>query len=288
MPEALQGVIEKNLHTVSGAFQQKEFGLAIWTLNICREALLSIKKCIENEAYYSILASVDHLLADLYQFCSNNFLHQFEKALEIRKELLNCIQHVAPSDKYMEQHYKSLVLLTEYQGCPPDDVSRLPIVQEYASLMGIRKEQAESDMCFWLFFRDNCLWRKLRWLENQVMPKWMDSGINHSLSYQHLMRGQVELCLETVEFLMEDDGEQNIIETVKLVLNRAEGILNDLVQRFECQSMGSYIAWVHSMLEKCYLKLCKCATTAGDHTAADKYQDMATMQSALYSSLVPK
>ncbi|KAG0601668.1 hypothetical protein M758_11G130500 [Ceratodon purpureus] len=259
------------------AAKQKQFRSAIFQLNCCRGILRTIKKCIEDEAYYSILASVDHLLADMYQFCEFDLVCQVDKALEIRKELLNCMEHIEPSDRNTQQHYMSLVILTEYQECSPEDaVSREQPVLKYASLMGMKKEEAECDICFWLLFRDNCLWTKLRRLENEVMPRWEHSGT--TLPHLHLMRCQVELLLDVV------NEEEYDLELVKMILEKAEGILKDLTQHYEGQS--SYEAWIHSMLEDCYLKMSKRAKTAGDHEGAGGYEEMAEVERALHLSVV--
>lgn len=229
---------------------------------------------------------MDHRLADLYQFCEH-LEFQFEKALNIRKELLTCIQHVGSSDKYTEKHYMSLVILTEYQGCPREDtVSREQAVQRYASLMGMNKEQAECDMCFWIFFRDSCPWRKLNRLKDGVIPRWEHSGSNHSLSYPHLIRCEVEVMLDGVTLFMQSEDRDDSLKKREMLLKQAEDTLNGLLQRFEGQS--SYEAWVHIMLEECFVKRSQCATTAGDEEGASRYQEMAATERALYLSLVEK
>ena len=267
--------------------KQNNFQAAISRLNRCREILRAIKNCIEPEAYYSVLASVDRLLADLYQF-RHDRLCQFEiKALETRKELLKCIQHLAASDKVMEKHYMSLVILTEYQGsCSPggDESRREQIVQSYALLMGLNKEQAECDMCFWLFFRDKSPWIKLIWLKN-VMPRWKHSGMNYSFSYPHLQRCEAELLLNFVNFLMEDGNQECDLKSVKTYLELAKGILQDLEVTFE-KGQSSYKAWVHSMLEKWYTEMSKYAKATGDNERAENYQEMAVIEKGRHLSLV--
>ena len=271
---AIRFGFERSLRDVT----QNQFSCAILELNGCREILRIIKNCLEGEAYYTILASVDHLLANLYQF---ELEFQFEKALNIRKELLTCIQHVGYSDKYTEKHYMSLVIITEYQGCPREDtVSREQVVQRYASLMGMNKEQAECDMCFWIFFRDSWPGRKLNWLRDEVMPRWEHGGSNHSLSYSHLIRCEVELLLDNVAIREQlgEDGDDSL-KTREVLLKQAEDALDGLFQRFEGQS--TYIAWVHSMLKECFVRKSRCATTAGDEEGASGYQEMAALHLSL-------
>ena len=287
LPEGPRAAIMMNFQRSLRDVTLKQFSRAISELDCCREVLRIIKNCLEVEAYYTVLASVDHPLADLYQFCEH-LEFQFEKALNIRKELLTCIQHVGSSDKYTEKHYMSLVIITEYQGCPREDtVSREQVVQRYASLMGMNKGQAECDMCFWIFFRDSCLWRKLIWLRHEVMPRWEHGGSNHSLSYPHLIRCEVELMLDIAAFLEQPgEDEDDSLKTTEMLLKQAEDTLNGLFQRFEGQS--SYEAWVHSMLEECFVKRSQCATTAGDEEGASRYQEMAATERALHMSLVKK
>lgn len=287
LPEGPRVAIMVNLQQSLDAVRVKDFSWAISGLDGCRQVLGIIKNCLEVEAYYTILASVDHFLADLYQFCER-LEFQFEKALNIRKELLTCIQHLGSSDKYTEKHYMSLVILTEYQGCPPEDtISREQVVQRYASLMGMNKEQAECDMRFWIFFRDSCLWRKLIQFKNGVMTRWEHSGFNYSLSYPHLIRCEVELILDNVTFLEQaGEGGDDNLKTREMLLRQAEDTLNSLFQRFEGQS--SYEAWIHAMLKECFVKRSACATTAGDEEGASRYQDMAALQTAFHVSLVEK
>jgi hypothetical protein len=257
---------------------------SIFELESCREVLRTIKNCLDVEVYYTILASVDHRLADLYQFCAH-LEFQFEKALNIRKELLTCIQRVGSLDKHTEKHYMSLVILTEYQGCPREDaVSREQVVQRYASLMGMNKEQAECDMCFWIFFRHRCLRRKLDWLKERVMPRWEHSGSNHSLSYPDLIRCEVQITLNLVPLSTQagEDGDDNF-KTREILLKQAEDTLKGLLQRFEGQS--SYELWVHHMLQECFVRRSQCATTAGDEEGASRYQEMAEIEKALCWSL---
>ena len=287
LPFGPRAVIVSNIQEFLEYVDKKQFSQAIYELESCREVLRNIKNCLDAEAYYTILASVDHCLADLYQFCAN-LEFQFEKALNIRKELLTCIQRVGSLIEYTEKHYMSLVILTEYQGCPREDaVSREQVVQRYASLMGMNKEQAECDMCFWIFFRDRHLRRKLNQLKDEVMPRWEDSGSNHSLSYPDLIRCEVELMLARSTLLMQpgEDGDDNLKERENL-LKQAEDTLKGLLKRFEGQS--SHEAWIHAMLQECFVKRSQCATTAGDDKGASRFQEMAATERALCLTLTEK
>ena len=287
LPYGPRAAIVSNIQEFFKYVGKKQFSQAIYELESCREVLRNIKNCLDAEAYYTILASVDHCLADLYQFCEN-LEFQFEKALNIRKELLTCIQRVGSLIEYTEKHYMSLVILTEYQGCPREDaVSREQVVQRYASLMGMNKEQAECDMCFWIFFRDRHLRRKRTWLKNEVMPRWEHSGSNHSLSYPHLIRCEVELMLERLTLLMQpgEDGD-DVLKTREMLLKQAEDTLQGLLQSFKGQSL--YEAWVHHKLKMCFVKGMQCATAAGDKEGSSRYEEMAARERTLYSSLVEK